>query len=67
MRIRYLKGNQAGMVEELPDRDAEAAIADGFCEAVVPPAVPPAVKAEPKPAPKATKAPKRRGTRARRK
>ena len=56
MRIRYLKGNQAGLLDELPERDARAAIADGYAEAYVPPA------AE---APKAPAAPKTTTARAR--
>lgn len=39
MRVRYLKGNQAGLVDELPDLDAKAAIADGFAEAYAAPVV----------------------------
>lgn len=61
MRVRYLKGNQAGLVDELPDVDAKAAIADGFAEAYVPPVVTAA------PAPKATKPPAPARARPRRK
>lgn len=56
MKVRLLQGNQAGAVEDWTEAEARAAIATGWCEAVVP-AAPPVVTA-PAPAP-----PKGRATR----
>lgn len=47
MRVRILSGNAAGCEQDLPQIEAETAIATGYAEAVVVDPADPAIDAEP--------------------
>lgn len=50
MRVRIVSGNSSGQIVDLPQAEAEAALATGFAERAPEP-VAPATAAEPAPAP----------------